>query len=34
MLFKTKHKPYDTELRLKLCRNILNKTITLSDTLE
>ena len=26
ILFKTKHKPYDTELRLKLCRKIFNKT--------
>ena len=25
-LFKTKHKPYDTELRSKLCRKILNRT--------
>ena len=26
ILFKTKHKPCVTELRLKLCRKILNKT--------
>ena len=26
ILFKTKHKPYDTELRLRLCRKILNRT--------
>ena len=26
ILFKTKHKTYDTELRLKLCRKILNRT--------
>ena len=26
ILFKTKHKPCDTELQLQLCRKILNKT--------
>ena len=33
ILFKIKHKSCDTELRLKLCRNFLNKR-NMADILE